>query len=71
MDNPSEFNFIELNTGTVIQGCTIKRYKEKNESNYLVLECLTCKQIGYYENEYEVGKAVGLHFANKEMYPIL
>jgi hypothetical protein len=58
------------NIGTLIQGCTIRKSKIKNNENLYELTCLTCNQKGYYATEYELGKATGAHFADKYKFPI-
>lgn len=67
--NLEETNFEDIN-GELIQGCTIRKSNIRNEANWLQLTCITCNQTGYFENEWEQGKAAGLHFANKDKYPI-
>jgi len=64
-----ETNFENIEKG-LIQGCTIRKSNDRNLSNLLVLTCITCGQTGFYENAFDQGKAAGLHFANKDKYPI-
>jgi hypothetical protein len=67
--NLEEINFIPGRKG-LVQGCTIRKSNILNNANYYELTCLTCNQTGYYESEYLQGKAAGMHFADKDKYPI-
>lgn len=68
--NLEETFFAANNPVGVIQGCTIRKSNIRNDYNWLQVTCLTCNQTEYFENEYEQGKAVGFHFADKDKYPL-
>lgn len=67
--NLEEINFEKVNN-ELVQGCTIVKSNIRNDANWLKLTCITCNQIGYFEDEYQQGKAAGMHFADKNKYPI-
>jgi hypothetical protein len=69
--NLEEINFEEDPSNCqLIQKCTVRKSNIRNNANYYELTCLTCNQTGYFVSEFAQGKATGLHFADKDKYPI-